>query len=166
MPDTNQRPGADAGQQANYDKVGNLKKTLFFAAVGALVIWSFVSHLALPLFVAVVAMAIWAVRSDTRMWKTKPSAELIGMVEGSEWRYWQTALEELRRRGEDISRFTPRLVAGLVSDSLMARTAADAALKDLFPEFKDHLKGYLPTHDVAASRQRLEPLLAKYGVGV
>ena len=141
-----------------------MKKIVFFVAVGALVIWSFVSHLALPLVVAIVAMAIWAFRSDTKMWKTKTTAELIAMIEGGEWRYWQTALEELRRRGEDISRFTPRLVSELVSDSVMARTAADAALKDLFPEFKEHLRGYLPTHDVAASRQRLESLLAKYGV--
>jgi hypothetical protein len=141
-----------------------MKKILFFVAVGALVIWSFISHLALPLLVAIVAMAIWAFRSDTKMWKTKPTAELVAMIEGGEWRYWQTALEELRRRGEDISRFTPRLVSGLVSDSVLARTAADAALKDLFPELKEQLRGYLPTHDIAASRQRLEPLLAKYGV--
>ena len=143
-----------------------MKKILFFIVVGALVIWSFISHLALPLVVAIVAMAIWAFRSDTKMWKTKPTPELVAMVEGGDWRYWETALEELRRRGEDISRFTPRLVAGLVSNSVMSRTAADAALKGLFPEFKDHLKGYLPTHDVAASRRQLESLLAKYGVGV
>lgn len=143
-----------------------MKKIVFFIIVAALVIWSFISHLALPLVVAIVAMAIWAFRSDTKMWKTKPTAELVAMVEGGEWRYWQTTLEELRRRGEDISRFTPRLVAGLVSDSVLSRTAADAALKDLFPDFKDHLKGYLPTHDIAASRQRLQPLLEKYRVGV
>lgn len=143
-----------------------MNKILFFVAVGALVIWSFIAHLALPLLVAIVAMAIWAFRSDTNMWKTKPTAELVAMIEGNEWRYWQTALEELRRRGEDISRFTPKLVAELVSDSVMSRAAADAALKNLFPEFKDHLRGYLPTHDVAASRQRLESLLAKYGVRV
>ncbi len=141
-----------------------MKKILFFVGIGALVVWSFISHLAIPLFVAIVAMGIWAFRSDTKMWKTKPTAELVAMVEGSEWRYWQTALEELRRRGEDISRFTPRLVAGLVSDSLMARTAADATLKALFPEFKEHLRDYLPNQDVAVSRQRLEALLMRYGV--
>ncbi len=143
-----------------------MKKFLFFIIVVALVIWSFFSHLALPLLVAIVAMAVWAFRSDTRMWQTKPTAELVAMVESGEWRYWQTALEELRCRGEDISRFTPRLVAGLVSDSVLTRTAAEVALKDLFPEFKDHLKGYLPTHDAATSRQRLEPILVKYGVGI
>jgi hypothetical protein len=141
-----------------------MKKILFFAAVGALVIWSFLSHLALPLFVAILTMAMWGFRSDMNMWKNKPTPELVAMVEGAEWRYWQTSLQELRRRGEDISRFTPRLVAGLVSDSLMARTAADAALKDLFPEFKEHLKDYLPARDVAVSRQKLESLLARYGV--
>jgi|SRR6478609_11656907 len=143
-----------------------MKKALFFIAVGALVIWSFVAHLAIPLVVAFIAMAIWAFRSDKNMWKTKPVTELVTMVEGDEWRYWLTALEELRRRGEDISRFIPRLVSRLVSDSLMSRTAADATLKDLFPEFKEHLTGYLPTHDVATSRQKLAPLLAKYGVAV
>src|SRR6184192_4507185 len=101
-----------------------MKKTLFFAAVGALVIWSFVSYHALPLLIAIIAMVIWAFSSDKKMWKTKPTAELVALVEGDEWRYWQTALEELRRRGEDISRFIPRLVAGLVSDSTLARTAA------------------------------------------
>jgi len=77
-----------------------MKKALFFTAVGALVVWSFVSHLALPLLVAIIAMGIWAFRSDKNMWKTKPATELVALIEGSEWRYWQTALEELQRRGD------------------------------------------------------------------
>jgi hypothetical protein len=141
-----------------------MKKVVFFIAVGALVIWSFVSHLAIPLAVAIVAMGIWAFRSDKSMWKTKPIAELVAMVEGSDWRYWETALEELRRRGEDISRFIPRLVSGLVSDSTLARAAADATLRKLFPEFKEQLRGYLPAQDVATARQKIGPLLSKYGV--
>jgi len=141
-----------------------MKKALFFIVIGALVIWSFISHLALPLVVAIIAMAIWAFRSDKNAWKTKPTAELVVMVESDKWSYWQTALEELRRRGEDISRFVPRLVSALVSDSTMARTAAEAVLKDLFPEFREQLRGYLPAQDVAKSRQTIGPLLAKYRV--
>ena len=141
-----------------------MKKILFFIAIGALVIWSLVTYWAPPGIVAIVALVIWAFRSDTKMWKTKPTAELVALIEGNDWAQWQNALQELHRRGEDISRFTPRLVARLVSDSVLSRTAADAALKEVFPEFKEHLKGYLPTHAVTASRQRLEQLLVKYGV--
>ena len=139
-----------------------MKKALFFTAVGALVILSFISHLALPLAVAIIATLVWAFRSDKNMWRTKPAGELVAMVESDEWRYLQTAMEELRRRGEDISRFIPRLVSGLFSDSVLARTAADAALRELFPEFKEQLKRYLPTQDVAVARQKLAPLLARY----
>lgn len=141
-----------------------MKKGMFFTVVAALVVWSFVSHLALPLCVAVSAMVIWGFHSDRNMWKTKPNAELVAMVESAKWRYWQTALEELRRRGEDISPFTPRLVAGLVSDSIMARTASESTLKALFPEFKEHLKDYRPTQDVALSRKKLEKVLVTYGI--
>ena len=141
-----------------------MKKALFFAAIGALVIWAFVSHLAIPLAVAIAAAVIWAFRSDKNMWKTKPATELVAMVESDDWRYWQTALEELRRRGEDISRFIPRLVSGLVADSTLARTAASTAIKDLFPELREQLREYLPTQDVTTSRQKIGPLLAKYGI--
>src|SRR6184192_2648582 len=105
-----------------------MKKTLFFAAVGALVIWSFVSYHALPLLIAIIAMVIWAFSSDKKMWRTKPTAELVALFEGDEWRYWQTAL------------------------------------KELFPEFKEQLRGYLPTQDVAISRQKIAPVLAKYEI--
>jgi hypothetical protein len=141
-----------------------MKKALFFIVIGALLIWAFVSHFALPLTIAIIASLIWAFRADKNMWRTKPAAELIAMIESKDWRYWETAIEELRRRGEDISRFVPRLVSGLVADSVMSRTAADAALKKLFPEFNGHLRGYLPTHDVAASRQKLAPLLKMHGL--
>ena len=41
---------------------------------------------------------------------------------------------------------------------------SEATLKDLFPEFKEHLRNYVPTQDMAASRQKLEELLKRYGV--
>jgi len=41
-------------------------------------------------------------------------------------------LKSFGAEAEDISKYIPRLVAALVSDSLMARSAADATLKDLF----------------------------------
>jgi len=141
-----------------------MKKVLFFTVIGALVIWSFVSHLALPLAIALVAATVWAVRSDNQMWKTKPVSELIALVEGSDSNYWQTALEELQRRGEDISPYAPLLLRRLLVDSKFQRVAADTALKKLYPELKDHLRGFFPTDDVAKIRERLAPLLAKYGI--
>ena len=141
-----------------------MKKTLLFIAVSALVIWLFISHLPWPLIVVISALLIWAFRSDKNMWKQKPVAELVAMVESNEWSQWNGGLAELNRRGEDITRFIPHLVSHLVSDSRITRAAAEMMLKDYFPQLKPDLQGYSPSHDAAVCRQKISPLLAKYGI--
>ena len=141
-----------------------MKHAPIFIAVSALVIWSFISHLAWPLSVAFIALLIWAFRSDKKMWRQKPVAELVAMVESNEWKNWDAGLAELNRRGEDITRFIPHLVSHLVSDSRITRAAAEMMLKDYFPQLKPDLQGYSPSHDAAVCRQKIAPLLAKYGI--
>jgi hypothetical protein len=125
---------------------------------------SFLSRLGIPLCVLLVIAVVWAIRKDLNTWKTRPSSELVTMVEGNDWSHWQNALAELQRRDEDLSRFIPLLISRLVSDSPMARSAADATLKKSFPEFKEHPKGYLSAQDPAVSRRKIAPLLAKHGL--
>jgi hypothetical protein len=141
-----------------------MKHAPIFIAVSALVIWSFISHLALPLIVAIIVVVIWAYRADKNMWKTKPVAELMALVESHDWQKWDGGLAELNRRGEDITRFIPHLVSHLVSDSRITRAAAEMMLKDYFPQLKPELQGYSPSQDPAACRQKIEPLLTKYGI--
>lgn len=141
-----------------------VKKNLLLIPVIVLIILWMVSHSAVPLAAAIVLGIIWAYRSDRTLWRDKPTDQLVAILKGGEWAKWDAAIEQLQRRGENISLFIPRLVTALVSDSLMTRAAAEATLKKWFPEFKENLKGYLPSRDVGTSRKQLESLLARYDV--
>jgi hypothetical protein len=98
-------------------------------------------------------------------WRRKPREELHRMLQSNKWRYYQSAIKELRRRGEDVTVYLPRIVAMLVSDSLIERTAAKQAIENCFPDLAPEIAGFSPASGVEACRAKAVGLLSRFGVG-
>lgn len=101
---------------------------------------------------------------DRRRWAKKSREELVHGVNGEDYRLWKACLVELRRRGEDIEPFMPRLLRALVAESPSKRAAGKITLSALYPEIKPLLKDFSPTADAAACRAQMTPLLAMFGI--
>ena len=86
------------------------------------------------------------------------------MLGSEDWKYWELALKELKRRGEDTSIYVPQLMPRLLADTQMAREAARIILTGQFPELSDQLSDYRAADDVNSSRRKLTSLFEKYGV--
>ena len=114
---------------------------------------------------AVVAVAIgffgaWYL--DARSWRRKPREELVGMLESEDWRFHKAAIAELRRRGEDLGVYMPRIVGRLGSESKVVRAAALATIKGVFPELAAELRGYSPSEATEVCREKAAGLVARY----
>ncbi len=114
------------------------------------------------LFALAVPVAVWAYRSDNREWASKSKSELLAMVSSDDWRGWKLALQELRRRGDDISSFVPVMLQRLLTEETFARASAHITLIDLFPELRPRLKQYQPQDKIEVSREKIGPLLQEY----
>jgi hypothetical protein len=112
--------------------------------------------------VFVVAVMLAAFVWETLKWRRKSHADLEKMIQGRDWRYWKTALKELKRRGEDIERFVPLLLSRMLTDKRMRREAARITLSDTFPYLRPELKPYSSADDPAISRDKLAPLVARF----
>ena len=71
---------------------------------------------------------------NTRSWRRKSRDELIRMLQSDDWRFHKAAIKEMRRRGEDVTVYLPRIVALLAADSKVERAAGQITIKDCFPE--------------------------------
>jgi hypothetical protein len=101
---------------------------------------------------------------DRRRWANFPREELVRGATGEDYRLWRPYLKELRRRGEDIAPFMPRLLRALVGDTKLKRVAGKMALSDLYPDIKPVLKDFQGTADLATCRAQVAPLLAMFGL--
>jgi hypothetical protein len=99
---------------------------------------------------------------DTRSWRRKPREELVRMLQSDDWRFHKAAVTELRRRGEDVTVYLPRIVALLAADSKVERAAAQITIKDCFPDLAAEIQGYSPSADVASCRAKAAPLLSRF----
>jgi hypothetical protein len=122
------------------------------------------STMTIVVLILAIPLVIWAIRVDSRRWKTKSRDELLGMLVSDDWKHWTRALKELRRRGEDTSVHIPKLLPRLLADARMTREAARITLVDQFPDLGEPLSDYRATDDVERSRGKLAPLFARYGV--
>jgi hypothetical protein len=115
----------------------------------------------------VLALILGAVLFAKRRRRRKPSAEFAVIAESGPVHERKAALLELRRRGEDISRFIPHLLSLLVSPSSTKRSLAFDLVKDVFPDVAKRLDGYqYDIVDEAKCREKVGPLLANYGIDV
>ncbi len=104
---------------------------------------------------------LWGYRKDTNRWRERPGEELSAQLTGNDWRLWQAAIGELKRRNEDIAPYAARFVRGLVADTAHERVACESILKKHYPALKAELNGYSPMHELAVSREKLAGLLGK-----
>lgn len=99
---------------------------------------------------------------DARSWRRKPREDLVRMLESGDCFFHKTAISELRRRGEDVTPYLPRIVASLVAHSKVDRAAAQITIKDCFPELAAEIAGYSPTADLETCRAKAMPLLSRF----
>jgi hypothetical protein len=110
------------------------------------------------------AYAIWAFYNDKNLWHNKPREVLEQMIHGKDWRKIQIALQEVRRRGEDIQRYRPIVLRLLVSESKVERVAGKMAVRKLYPEVAQELPGYEGTAATEVCIAKAQPVLERFGV--
>ena len=76
----------------------------------------------------------------------------------------QVALEEVKRRGENIEPYAPIILKFLVSNVRMQRVAGKVALKKLYPELWRELPDYEGTAPKEVCIAKAKPLLEKFGI--
>jgi hypothetical protein len=84
------------------------------------------------------------------------------MLQSDDWRFHKAAIKELRRRGQDVVPYLPRIVALLVADSKIERAGAHVTIKDCFPDLAAEIQGYSPTADLESCREKAAPLLSRF----
>ena len=84
------------------------------------------------------------------------------MLRNNDWRFYKPAIQELKRRGEDVTVFIPKIVALLISETKMDRMAGLITLKDCFPELVSEIAGFSPSADITLCRAKAAPLLARF----
>jgi hypothetical protein len=93
---------------------------------------------------------------DNFLWARKSAQELRDLASSDNWRSWKSSLVELRKRGEEIDSYLPKLLGNLVADSRIIREAARITLIDVFPDTKAWLGGF----DLAAPPEVIRAKLA------
>jgi len=114
--------------------------------------------------IVAVAALVGSWYGDKQSWRRKPREILVQILRADDWRRYRAAITELRRRGEDVSVYLPRIVGKLASESFVERTAAQVIIKNCFPELAAEIQGYSPSAGVEACRAKAASLLARYGV--
>lgn len=84
------------------------------------------------------------------------------MIQGDDWRFHKPAIQELRRRGEDLAPYLPYVVALLVADTKVERAAAHITIKDCFPHLVTDIRGYSASANVEVCRIKAGPLLSRF----
>ncbi len=112
----------------------------------------------LPLLIFPVLLLVAAWHYDKRSWRRKTAEELVRILQSENWRSYRAAIRELRRRGEAVEIYQPRLVALLASKVTIERAAARIIITDCFPEHATELLSYAP----AASAGKAVQLLVRF----
>jgi hypothetical protein len=97
--------------------------------------------------VVIVLVAAWGADRwrRRRIWGSKSTEELLVILSGPEWRKWELALEELRRRGYDASGAVAALARRFSSESKWERATARIVLMNIYPDTRAFLKDYRET---------------------
>ena len=109
------------------------------------------------------AYGVWAYYNDKNLWRNKPRDVLEKMIVEHDWKRIQAALQEVRRRGEDILPYRPIVLRLLVSTSKMDRMAGRMAIRKLYPDVARELTGYVGTEDLETCIAKATPVLRRYG---
>jgi len=120
-------------------------------------------RLVLALVILVIGVPI-AYIMDRNSWRKRPRADLEKMLRGGDWGRTGIALKEIKRRGEDISRYIPVVLALMTSESVTARTAGKLALKDHYPDIAREIPRFEATGPAETRATMLAPLIQKYGI--
>ncbi len=110
------------------------------------------------------AYGVWAFYNDKDLWRNKPRDVLEKMIVEHDWKRIQAALQEVRRRGEDILPYRPIILRLLVSTSKADRVAGRMAVRKLYPDVARELTGYVGTEDIETCIAKATPVLRRYGV--
>src|SRR6202008_2224565 len=94
------------------------------------------------LAVAFVAAWFFDRGRERRLWGAKSKDDLVAVLVGAEWHHWELALEELKRRGEDLETALRRLSIHLLFGQPSEGRAAQIALMNIYPETRALLKSY------------------------
>ncbi len=99
---------------------------------------------------------------DKRSWRRKSREKLVGILRSGNWRCYRAAIQELRRRGEAVSVYRPRVVALLASPVSIERIAAQIIIGDCFPESATELLASSPAAGLAEPGGKALRLLARF----
>jgi hypothetical protein len=114
--------------------------------------------------VAAGAYGVWAFFNDKNLWRNKPREVLEQLITGGDWMKIQVALEEVRRRGEDIQAYRPIVLRLLVSASKIERVAGKVAIRKLYPEVARELPDYEGSAPTEVCIAKAQPVLEHFGV--
>lgn len=114
--------------------------------------------------IVVVPLLLCAWVIDIWLWRRKSRDKLVGMLKSDDWRSYKPAVLELRRRGDDVTIYLPRIVAMLVSNSKIERAAAKAIIKSCFPDLAGDVADYSATADIETCRGKAASLLSRFPV--
>jgi hypothetical protein len=115
----------------------------------------------LALILLVCAALVVAFLLDRRSWRVRPAQSLRDMALGDDWRKWDAAVRELRRRGEALDGIPQHIAPYLLSDSVVLREAARSTLVRHFPDAKVLLSGF----SVSAPPENAAEIVAKISLG-
>jgi hypothetical protein len=120
----------------------------------------------LILVIGCIVLLIGAYLADVRSWRTRSREALIEMIRSADWRRHLVAVDELRRRGEDVDVFLSRFLLLLAAESRIERAAAEDVIRKHYPLLAQQLKdcGSSSMADAATCRHKIEPLLKSYSV--
>jgi len=113
---------------------------------------------------AAAGYGVWAFFNDKNLWRNKPREILEQLITGSDWTKIQVALEEVRRRGEDIQPYLPIVLKLLISDSKIQRVAGKVALRKLYPNVARELPDYEGTASAEVCIAKARPVLERFGI--
>jgi hypothetical protein len=99
---------------------------------------------------------------DALSWRRKPREDLVRMLQSDDWRFHNAAIKELRRRGQEVVLYLPRIAALLVADSKVKRAGAHVTIKDCFPDLAVEIQDYSPTAGIESCRAKAAPLLSRF----
>jgi len=95
-------------------------------------------------------------------WRKKPLEDFTEHLDSRDWRRYEFAINELQRRGQDVSVYIPRVVSLLAADSKIQRAMGQRVIEKCFPEIAGEIKGYSYMADVAACREKAASLLSRF----
>jgi hypothetical protein len=106
----------------------------------------------------------WAFFNDKSLWRNKPREVLEQMITGDDWTKIHVALQEVKRRGEDIQPYRPIVLRLLISESKLQRVAGKVAIRKFYLEVARELPDYEGSASTEVCIAKAQPVLERFGV--